>query len=103
MIIRRCSLADKEAQASLMQLYNDTPEEERPALLEEMLERSGRWGLKIKHVLLEQQDIEDAARAKIAQEVDDHIEEILHPDEEVLRGEGAGGDDEENGAGDDAE
>lgn len=95
-LIKRLALGDKEAEGLLTQLYYDTPEEGRPALLVDMTEKSGECAVRLKDVLLEQQDIEDAARAKIKEEVEKYIEEHGR---EVICGEGSGGDDETNGGG----
>ena len=98
-LIKRFSLGDKEAEACLTQVYYDTPIDERRDLLIEMMKRSGFWGKQIKSVLLEQLDIEDAARARIKEEVEDYVAAKA----EGLRGEDAGGTDAEDGGGRGAE
>ena len=84
-IIKRLSLRDKEAESRLVGLYYATPHDERAALLVKMSEVSGDCAGEIKRALLEPQDIEEACRAQLYDEVERYKEET---------GEATGGEDE---------
>ena len=98
-IIKALSLHDKEAEAQLVQLYYETPIEDRPQLLDAMARESEKIRKKLLDLELNRLEQEERAIAKIV----DAAEEARGEREEGVRGEGARGNDEEDGAGNDPE